>query len=96
MSDDDATPSAQRSWRINPQTLGFDPEQGEHPGTFTAQEWREQQWPRCPVCDTTVDVAQVDVQTSGDHFPVYLMGRWQCPNNCDPRGVLGHLSCVKE
>jgi hypothetical protein len=75
-------------WRINPETLALEPEDEQVGHIFTAQDWQAQEWPPCPVCGTTINVAQVDVQTSQDPVPTYIMGRWQCPNNCDPRPVL--------
>lgn len=80
--------SLARRWRINPETLGLDPVDGEHPGTFTGQDTRAQEWPPCPVCDTMIDVDFVDVRGQADQFPVFMMGRWKCPNDCDPRPVL--------
>ncbi|MBX6387043.1 MAG: hypothetical protein IRZ07_29375 [Microbispora sp.] len=78
----------QHRWRINPETLTLDPVDGEHPKTFTAQECRVQQWPPCPVCDSTIEVDFVDVRTSQDPAPVYVMGTWRRPNDCDPHPVL--------
>lgn len=75
-------------WRINPETFMLDREDGVVITSFTAQDWRAQQWPDCPVCGAPIDVAQVNIQGSGDPFPVYAMGAWQCPNHCDPRPVL--------
>ena len=77
-----------RRWMINPATLDLEPTDGSHPGTFTGQDIRVQQWPPCPVCGVTIDVDFVDVHTTGDRFPVLVMGGWQCPNDCDPRPIL--------
>ena len=75
-------------WRINPETLGLEPIEGKHPGTFTAQAFRAQEWPDCPVCGARIIVDDVDVRTAADRFPVFMMGAWRCPNDCDPRPVL--------
>jgi hypothetical protein len=77
-------------WIIDPATLGLKPEDGsEHPGPFTAQDWAKQIWPDCPVCGCTINVARVDATSSwSDPAPVFLMGRWECPNHCDPRPAL--------
>lgn len=76
-------------WLINPETLVLEPEEGhEHPSRFTAEELRAQEWPPCPVCGTPIIVSEVDAQTSLDPRPMYILGRWQCRNRCDPRPVL--------
>lgn len=77
-----------RRWQINPETLGLEPEEGADPGTFNAQDLAAQQWPPCPVCGVTIKVDAINVQTSGDHWEIYALGRWQCRNGCDPRPVL--------
>jgi hypothetical protein len=77
-----------RRWKINPKTYGLDPEDGGPTGTFNGQEWRAQIWPDCPVCGERIEVDRINVQGVGDRFPVFLMGMWQCPNDCDPRQVL--------
>jgi hypothetical protein len=77
-----------RRWKIEPNTLHVVPVDGGPVGRFTGQDWQAQQWPACPVCQTTIAVGQVDVTESGDYYPMYAMGAWRCPNDCDPRPVL--------
>jgi hypothetical protein len=76
-----------RRWRLN-RDGQVEPEDGQPFGTFTAQEWRAQQWPTCPVCGAQGEPQQVDVSQIQDPFPVFLIGGWECPNRCDPRPVL--------
>lgn len=66
------------------------PEDGGPAGTFTAQEWRAQQWPPCPVCGADVEPQRVDIRTYSDKVAVFALGPWECPNDCDPRHVLRH------
>lgn len=80
--------SLARRWRINPETFDLDPVDGDHPGTFTGQDTRAQEWPPCPVCGATIDVEFVSVQGQSDPFPVFVMSWWECPNDCDPRLAL--------
>lgn len=68
-------------WTINPETFGLD----GPTGPLSAQEFRAIERPPCPVCGTTIEVDRVNVQMATDRFPVFLIGRWQCPNECDPR-----------
>lgn len=77
-----------RRWRINPRTCDLEPVEGSHPGRFTGQDIRAQEWPPCPVCGAVIDVDFVNVQGAADRFPVFLMGAWTCPNDCDPRAIL--------
>lgn len=77
-----------RRWRINPRTFDLEPIEGSRPGTFNGQDIRAQEWPPCPVCGATIDVDFVDVRGYADQFPVFVMGAWECPNDCDPRPVL--------
>ncbi len=51
----------------------------------TAEEWNDIQWPPCPKCGTTICVDRVDVTTFGQLLRHYVSGRWECPNECDPR-----------
>lgn len=77
-----------RRWRINPNSRDLEPVEGRHPGTFTGQDIRAQDFPPCPVCGDTIDVDFINVQGYADQFPKFLMGRWGCPNDCDPRPIL--------
>jgi hypothetical protein len=76
-----------RRWRINPDTLQIEPEDGQPAGTFTEQDLAVQQWPPCPVCGATIVQDFVDVHSSDDPGPVYAPGVWLCPNDCDPRAA---------
>ncbi|HEY9414744.1 MAG TPA: hypothetical protein VIQ30_08310 [Pseudonocardia sp.] len=77
-----------REWRLTPDGV-VEPEDGGPAGPFTAQEWREQQWPPCPVCGSTnAEPERVDVQGLQDRFPKFVVGAWECPNDCDPRPAL--------
>jgi hypothetical protein len=75
-------------WRLSPVTFQPEPVDGKHPGTFTGQEWRAQEWPICPVCGEQGEPDRVDVREMADQFPVFVMGAWQCVNDCDPREAL--------
>lgn len=87
-------PEPARRWVIDPETLGLKPEDGSTFGSFTAQELRAQTWPDCPVCGERVDPNALDVRQAHDRFPVYLLGMWECPNDCDPRPVLRPLGKI--
>ncbi|MDP4501040.1 FmdB family zinc ribbon protein [Nonomuraea turcica] len=73
------------TWRINPENLSLGPEEERSSTTFTDQEWRAQEWPECPVCGTTVSVSRISTPSADERIPRYIMGRWECPNGCDPR-----------
>lgn len=64
------------------------PEDDGPVGTFTAQEWRAQQWPPCPVCGADAEPDRVDIRSHAERFPVFVMGAWECPNDCDPRPMV--------
>jgi hypothetical protein len=68
-------------WTINPETFGLDGPTGQ----FSAQEFDAIERPPCPVCGTTIDVDRINIQGAVDRFPVFLIGSWRCPNQCDPR-----------
>ncbi len=51
----------------------------------TAGEWNGIQWPPCPRCEATISVDRVDVTMFGQLLRHYIAGRWECPNECDPR-----------
>ncbi|WP_242890228.1 hypothetical protein [Actinomadura litoris] len=76
-----------RRWRLTSDGQ-IEPEDGQPVGTFTAQEWRAQQWPPCPVCGAQGEPEQVDIHGYADRFPVLIPGAWECPNDCDPRPAL--------
>lgn len=74
----------------------FDPDSRQLAGgpsrTLTGAEWRGQVWPPCPVCGSTIDVERIDVTSKGEAWAVggvrrYIVGLWECPNECDPRRV---------
>lgn len=77
-----------RQWRINPETHCLEPADGGAAGALTGQQWAAQQWPDCPVCGQQVQPQQLNVQQAGDRFPVFMVGAWRCPNDCDPREAL--------
>lgn len=80
--------SAGRRWRLTPDGQ-VEPEDGGPVGLFTAQEWRAQQWPPCPVCGSTnAEPQRVDASQITDRFPKFVVGAWECPNDCDPRPAL--------
>ena len=56
-------------------------------GRMTGDQWRRIRWPRCPKCGTTVEVDRIDDTRLSDppYLNYYVCGRWQCPNECDPR-----------
>lgn len=66
-----------RRWRLNPDTLQVEPEDGAEVGRFTAQEWGSQIFPPCPVCGWIIHVEPVDVHVSGEVPPVYMPGFWK-------------------
>lgn len=80
-----------RRWKL---TVGHDgmhelqPADGKPYGRFTGQEWNANIWPPCPICGEIIYVDGVNVQGLQDPYPVFLMGRWSCPNDCDPRGPM--------
>lgn len=39
--------------------------------------------PPCPVCGATIVQEIIDVSTWDG--PAYIEGRWECPNDCNPR-----------
>lgn len=53
----------------------------------TAEEWNGIQWPPCPKCGATICVDRVDVTAVSDLLRQYVAGRWECPNECDPRAA---------
>jgi hypothetical protein len=71
-----------RRWEIDPETFLLT---GVGGGPFTGQEFEAIERPPCPVCGDTIDVAQISVRASGQRFPSYVPGSWQCPQGCDPR-----------
>lgn len=77
-----------RRWRLNPTTFQVEPEDGGPAGTLTGQEWRAQQWPKCPVCGGQGEPQRVDVRELSDQFGVFIPGAWECRNDCDPREAL--------
>lgn len=56
---------------------------GKH--TVTGEQWRKMVWPPCPKCGETVIVDRQDVTTAEQVVRRYIAGRWECPNECDPR-----------
>lgn len=54
---------------------------------FTGEQWREMVWPPCPKCGETIDVDRVDVTERQELVRHYIPGRWECPNECDPRSL---------
>lgn len=69
-------------WFIDAETLQL---VGPEPGrTYSGEEFAAQEWPPCPVCGTTVMPQPFDVSGLADRLPVYTVGRWACPNECDP------------
>jgi hypothetical protein len=84
---DVSNPSGRR-WRLNSDGQ-VEPEDGSPVGSFNGQEWRAQEWPSCPVCGSTdAEPERIEVRHLGDQFPVFVIGAWECPNDCDPRPVL--------
>lgn len=74
-------------WHFNPDTWQL---AGGPVRPITGAEWREQQWPPCPVCGSEIDIERCDVTSKGDAWATggvryYIHGLWQCPNECDPR-----------
>lgn len=74
-------------WVLDPDTwqLAGGPAQ-----TLTGHEWREQVWPSCPACGSEIRVERIDVTTKGEAWAAggvrqYIVGLWECPNECDPR-----------
>lgn len=76
-----------RRWKLTPDGYVV-PEDDGPVGTFNGQEWRAQEWPPCPVCGADAEPERVDVSEYRDRFPVFTLGAWECPNDCDPRPVL--------
>ncbi|MFD0856804.1 hypothetical protein ACFQ07_31520 [Actinomadura adrarensis] len=80
--------SKSRRWRLDKHGQ-VEPVDGLPVGTFTGQEWRAQQWPACPVCGSAdAEPERIDVSEHKDRFPQFLIGAWECPNDCDPRPIL--------
>lgn len=52
---------------------------------ITGEEWRNMAWPPCPKCGETIDVDRLEVTKFGQRVRHYVPGRWECPNECDPR-----------
>lgn len=75
-----------RQWALDPKTFQVVPEDGEPVGMLTAQEWRAQQWPTCPICGEVGEPDRQDAREFGDRFAKFMIGAWECPNDCDPRG----------
>lgn len=80
-----APPPIKYQWRINPDTCQLEVQNGKAPATFRGQDLRAQDWPPCPVCGTAVDVNAIDVRKFADRFAVFVLGSWECPNDCDPQ-----------
>ena len=53
----------------------------------TGEEWRRMVWPPCPKCGETIDVDRAEVTEMGQLVRHYIPGRWECPNECDPRSL---------
>lgn len=79
---------SERVWTIEPGTLDLKPETGDPRARMTEEEWADQVWPDCPVCETTIDVQAISAPDIGKVESFYVVGRWQCPNSCDPRPAL--------
>lgn len=70
-------------WYIDPDSLQL---AGGPARILTGQEFREQIWPDCPVCGSSIEVDRVEVTSIQEPIPRrYIVGRWECPNECDPR-----------
>lgn len=52
---------------------------------FTAHEWDQQTWPPCLVCGAEIEVSGVPTQSLTEVEPTFLIGRWKCPQGCNPR-----------
>lgn len=52
---------------------------------FTGEEWRNMAMPPCPKCGETIEADRVEVTPMGEKVRTYIFGRWECPNECDPR-----------
>lgn len=77
--------TAPTPWYIDPDTGHLT---GGPKSVLTGAEWREQVWPSCPVCGATIRVDRVEVtRFPPPHGGVreYIVGMWECPNECDPR-----------
>lgn len=79
-------------WVIN-NDLTLSPIDAEPQGSYSGHQWARQIWPTCPVCEVTINVQQLEVTTLYDASGPwierrYMMGYWECPNECDPRPAL--------
>jgi hypothetical protein len=54
-------------------------------GAVTGEQWKQITWPSYPRCGEIIDVDRVDVTEIGQMVRRYMPGRWECPNECDPR-----------
>lgn len=83
----DEKPIKSREWRLNEHGQ-VEPADGAPVGAFTGQEWAAQEWPTCPVCGAPGEPQRLDVGGFGDRFPRFVVGVWECLNDCDPRPAL--------
>lgn len=68
---------------INPDTLQI--EGIEHGRGYTADEVSAMVRPPCPVCGTPIVIDTLEIAKHGDLRRLYLLGRWECGQGCDPR-----------
>ena len=52
---------------------------------FTGEQWRNMTFPPCPRCGRTVNATRLDVTYYEERVRHYMFGRWECPDECDPR-----------
>lgn len=72
--------------QIDLQTLSLVlPDDALEDGRLTGEQWRNMIMPPCPRCGTPIKADRVDVTYEGELARHYLFGRWECPNECDPR-----------
>lgn len=54
---------------------------------FTGDQWQHMMMPLCPKCGETINAERVEVTMVRQLVRHYIFGRWECPNECDPRTV---------
>lgn len=71
-------------WQVDPDTGQLTNPDYPVGYRFTADEFASQEWPPCPVCGTTIRVDRVHNPSMETTTPMYITGRVECPNGCDP------------